>query len=392
MDYKHNHQILNEQIRLRVAGSFTSEVLDITAYSYLLRNGTIPETAIEYNTVKRQDKLPDIIKLLEEISKDDYSIRKQFFEKSTEILINVNHFTIRIFLHDYHETEELKHITERLKKGVYEKVHTCVLFTLDCIESPTLKKLVKEFFVKSYKCEEEVHQKQIGMFQKQSSGALTVTYTKLNENRDKLKIDQLYNDDFKEVHENIMAHLTEKEHGLVLLHGEPGTGKTSYIRSLIRENLNKSIIYMPPFMTQMLGSPEFMSFLMNNRNKIYIIEDAETALKTREAGGNEAVANILNASDGIMGDVIKSQFIFTFNCQSDEIDPALTRPGRLLEQYEFNYLTEDKTTALWKEINGDIPQPKERMNLAEIFNHDTTINTQKDKEDEKIGFGFMNTG
>jgi hypothetical protein len=50
----------------------------------------------------------------------------------------------------------------------------------------------------------------------------------------KLNIADNYNDDFKEIHQIILKRLLKKnDKGLVLLHGKPGTGKTSYIRYLV---------------------------------------------------------------------------------------------------------------------------------------------------------------
>jgi tRNA A37 threonylcarbamoyladenosine biosynthesis protein TsaE len=61
----------------------------------------------------------------------------------------------------------------------------------------------------------------------------------------KLDIEDNYNDDFKETHQTILKRLSKKnDKGLVLLHGKPGTGKTSYIRYLIA-NLNKDVIFLP---------------------------------------------------------------------------------------------------------------------------------------------------
>ena len=53
-----------------------------------------------------------------------------------------------------------------------------------------------------------------------------------------------YNDDFIEVNNKIISRLnTENDKGLVLLHGKPGTGKTSYIRYLTKK-VNKQIIFL----------------------------------------------------------------------------------------------------------------------------------------------------
>src|SRR5690606_9535476 len=50
----------------------------------------------------------------------------------------------------------------------------------------------------------------------------------------KLNIEDNYNDDFINIHQTILSRLQKnKDKGLVLLHGKPGTGKTSYIRYLI---------------------------------------------------------------------------------------------------------------------------------------------------------------
>jgi Cdc6-like AAA superfamily ATPase len=60
----------------------------------------------------------------------------------------------------------------------------------------------------------------------------------------KLRIEDNYNDDFIEIHNTIIKRLSRKnDKGLVLLHGKPGTGKTSYIRYLISK-LKKDVIFL----------------------------------------------------------------------------------------------------------------------------------------------------
>ena len=176
-----------------------------------------------------------------------------------------------------------------------------------------------------------------------------------------------YNDDFLPIHEQIMHGLELKgTKGLVLLHGSPGTGKTTYIRYLIG-SLKKKMIYLPPDLTHMLSHPEFMNFVTDHSGSILIIEDAENALMDRQGQGNDAVSNLLNLSDGLLADCLNLKIICTFNQPLNRIDKALLRKGRLLGRYEFKLLSVDKARALAThlELGKEISTP---MTLADLYN------------------------
>jgi polynucleotide 5'-kinase involved in rRNA processing len=56
-----------------------------------------------------------------------------------------------------------------------------------------------------------------------------------------------YGDEFPSIHEELLETLQEKDStGITFLHGPPGTGKTYYLRFLINEIKDKSLIYVPP--------------------------------------------------------------------------------------------------------------------------------------------------
>lgn len=192
-----------------------------------------------------------------------------------------------------------------------------------------------------------------------------------------------YGEKFLE-HDGKIKELLNKQSGLFLFHGEPGCGKTMYIRHLIEhccKNLKeKKIIYVPSYMISKFTDPQFMSFIRNYSNIVLIIEDAEYCLRKRESNVNsEAVSNILNLTSGLLNDVTKCQIISTFNIELEEIDPALLRQGRLNYKYEFKKLKPTEVEILAKHLKVDNKIKNKSMNLSEIYN----IYSFKNKNNKK---------
>lgn len=203
-------------------------------------------------------------------------------------------------------------------------------------------------------------------------------------------IDRQYNDDFKEVSKHIESTLSKKDGttGIALLHGCPGSGKTTYLRYLIA-TIPKRIIYMPPDLANQLGSPSFFNFIRQYSNSILVIEDGENILRKRMEGeASPAISNLLNLSDGIMGDALNIQVLCTFNADIAEIDEALLRPGRLIANHYFGPLSVDKTKALVTHLYGEDSEPKKaEMTVAEIYKmNDVAANQSPEKKKRKIGF------
>jgi hypothetical protein len=178
-----------------------------------------------------------------------------------------------------------------------------------------------------------------------------------------------YGDEFVKIHKKIVDGLTKKDgSGIVLLHGEPGTGKTHYIRYLIQEIKDKQLIYIPPDLASDMSSPEFLPFMMENCESILIIEDAENVIRDRLDSGqkNQAVSNLLNLSDGLLGDSLRQPIIATFNCEISKIDSALLRNGRLIVNHEFKKLPVDKAQKLSDTLGVKI-EIVESMTLADVY-------------------------
>ncbi|RYY44463.1 MAG: AAA family ATPase [Chitinophagaceae bacterium] len=185
-----------------------------------------------------------------------------------------------------------------------------------------------------------------------------------------LDIALYYNNDFTDVDALLRQRLnTLKDKGIVLLHGLPGTGKTTYLRYLIGK-LNKRVLFMSPAIAGNLTNPEFIELLLDNPNCVLVIEDAENIIMDRRFNSNSAVANLLNIGDGLLSDCLSVQIICTFNNSLASIDSALRRKGRLIAEYEFRKLTVEKGQALSDHLKLNVVV-KEPLTLAQLTNADT---------------------
>lgn len=186
--------------------------------------------------------------------------------------------------------------------------------------------------------------------------------------RTNVDFDTHYNDDFKEAYKNTLNFLNEQESGLIVWHGEKGSGKTTAIRHLLTHT-DKNYLLVTNSIAAHMAEPEFVAFMMENKDSIFILEDCEQILMNREEnrfGG--AISNILNMSDGLMSDIFNIKFICTFNTDIKNIDEALLRPGRCFVNYEFKSLCAEKSSKLLESLGHEIDKPRE-MTLAEIYNY-----------------------
>jgi hypothetical protein len=168
---------------------------------------------------------------------------------------------------------------------------------------------------------------------------------------------------------------------LVLLHGEPGTGKTTLLTSMMRE-LNQTgysfvVITNPSqFFTD---QAYYYSVISQNDKSIFILEDVEELFDSEAKKMRvEEVSNFLNMTDGILGEGRKDVFFCTFNYDLKKMDQAMTRGGRSMANINFPKLTDNEALALlekyhptghWKQSDLEVETlgPERQLALSDVF-------------------------
>lgn len=216
-----------------------------------------------------------------------------------------------------------------------------------------------------------------------SDGMLNLQRFDIKLPQKKIDLQLNYGTEASEKFDKVIGHISKNKNGLVLFSGDPGTGKSTFIKYLTTKTSRK-VIYLSSGAAEQLTNPDFMSFIMGYRNSILLLEDAEKVLRSRESQDNEAISNILNITDGILGDCLNIMVIATFNIDRDNIDSALVRKGRLLVEHHFSALPAEDCNKIFKSMKSsrktDVP-----MTLAEIYNEDDNFHSKKE-EKRRVGF------
>jgi hypothetical protein len=167
---------------------------------------------------------------------------------------------------------------------------------------------------------------------------------------------------------------------LVLWHGEPGTGKTSAIRSFIGEWRSWAEFQFITDPEEFLSNPGYLLATIAesrgphpagpiDRWKIIVLEDAgEFLAPDAKHLKGQALSRLLNVCDGVLGQAMRALVLVTTNEPLDHHHPALARPGRCLAEVEFERFDRDEMTtwcARHQTSAPDVPS----ASLADLYAH-----------------------
>lgn len=167
---------------------------------------------------------------------------------------------------------------------------------------------------------------------------------------------------------------------VLILMGEPGTGKTSLVRHYINKyNMQSALTYDE----RVMKSDDFyIEFLTSDRVNCLILEDSDLILRPRESEDNPIMSKLLNVSDGLV--TLKSKkIIFTTNIKRlADIDPAIIRPGRCYDVVSCRALTKTEVATICQKHNLDpLDDGLNEYSLSQIFNR-----TKLSTKNRRVGF------
>lgn len=90
-----------------------------------------------------------------------------------------------------------------------------------------------------------------------------------------------YGAGFTKIATQIIGKLEKRGSSIQIYHGPPGCGKTTWIKYLTSV-IDKEFIFVPVGLASELSSPSFLNILLDHKNSILVLEDAEKALQSRE--------------------------------------------------------------------------------------------------------------
>ena len=144
-----------------------------------------------------------------------------------------------------------------------------------------------------------------------------------------------------------------------LLHGPPGTGKTSFIQALAGE-LDCNIAILNLSGRGMTDDRLLLLLTVVPSRTIVLLEDADAAFTNRRTqvsadgyqGANVTFSGLLNALDGVGSS--EERIIFLTTNHIERMDPALVRPGRVDMIVRLGDATRWQIEQFWDRFYGHL--------------------------------------
>lgn len=159
---------------------------------------------------------------------------------------------------------------------------------------------------------------------------------------------------------------------LMIWFGAPGCGKTYALRALLREWRERFSLHYISDTESFFANGEYMLSVLLNEDvetwKLFILEDAgEFLLPDARQQMGQGFSRLLNASDGLIGQGLKTMFLITTNEPLSRLHPAVSRPGRCAVQLEFGAFSRGEANEWLVDQGLEPTASSDHVRLADLF-------------------------